>query len=397
MAPPAPRGPAIRIPRWIQLAGLPVLLILAYLLASTLGHALFLFLVAAVIAFLLNPLVRDVQRLKLRRGLAVAFVYLIFAAVVGIAAVAIGVVVVDQVRSASTHVEDYFTAANDRTGRTGAEHDIDRLQLWLNTHHLEKVKVNKSLTDWADSVKAKDITGYSRQIFNFATGAAKTVIYGLFSLILIVVISVYMLLDFERLETAVDRRFPPHGGLPLTRRIERALAGYVRGQIILSTVIGASAGLGMWVLGVTGLVPGADKYALLFGLWTALMEVIPYIGPWLSAVPPAIYALVVDPIGVIWVALLFVFIYQVEGHVVVPNVMANALRLHPLLVIFGLLAGGELYGLPGVLLALPTMAALRAIWEFYGERVELEQWEGEPPVPVDLDVEPKKPRAVSGS
>ena len=121
----------------------------------------------------------------------------------------------------------------------------------------------------------------------------------------------------------------------------------------------------MWILGRTGLVPGADRYALLFGVWTAVIEVIPYIGPWLSAVPPAIYALVVDPVSVLWVLALFVFIYQVEGHIVVPNVMANALRLHPLLVIFGLLAGGELYGIAGVLLALPTMAAARAIWEFF--------------------------------
>ena len=257
--------------------------------------------------------------------------------------------------------------------------------------------MKKSLTNWADSLKAKDITNLTRQAFSFAKGAARTVIVGLFSLILIIVISIYMLLDFERLEAAIDRRFPPHGGMPLTRRIERALAGYVRGQVILSTVIGASAGFGMWVLGATGLVPGADKYALLFGLWTGIIEVIPYIGPWLAAVPPALYALVVHPLGVVWVAVLFVFIYQIEGHVVVPNVMANALRLHPLLVIFGLLAGGELYGLPGVLLALPTMAALRAIWEFFGERLALEAWEeGETPVPVDVDLEPTKPRVVSG-
>ena len=98
------------------------------------------------------------------------------------------------------------------------------------------------------------------------------------------------------------------------------------------------------------------EYALLFGLWTAFVEVIPYIGPWLSAVPPAIYAIFVHPISIVWVALLFLFIYQIEGHVVVPNVMANALRLNPLLVIFGLLAGGELYGIAGVLVALPTMA-----------------------------------------
>jgi predicted PurR-regulated permease PerM len=391
----APRGPTIQIPRWIQLVGLPVLLVLGYFLASTLGHVLFLFLTASVIAFLLNPLVRDVQRLRLRRGVAVAVVYVLFAAAVGVAVAGIATVAVNQTRSASSRAEDYFTHKSPTTRKTGAENDIDRLQLWLNDHHLERVKIKKSLTNWADSLKAKDITGYTKQVFSFAKGAARTVILGLFSLVLIAVISIYMLLDFERLEAAIDRRFPPHGGLPLTRRIERALAGYVRGQVVLSTVIGASAGFGMWVLGATGLVPGADKYALLFGLWTAIIEVIPYIGPWLSAVPPAIYALVVHPIGVVWVAGLFVFIYQIEGHVVVPNVMANALRLHPLLVIFGLLAGGELYGLPGVLLALPTMAALRAIWEFFGERVELEHWEGDEPV-VPVDVEPPKPRAVSG-
>ena len=153
----------------------------------------------------------------------------------------------------------------------------------------------------------------------------------------------------------------------------------------------------MYVLGVTGLVEGAQHYALLFGLWTAFIEVIPYIGPWLSAVPPAIYALFVDPPwGVVWVGLLFLVIYQVEGHIVVPNVMANALRLHPLLVIFGLLAGGELYGIAGVLVALPTMAGGRAIWEFFRERITLESWENrEPELPDEVELEP--PRVVSRS
>jgi len=214
------------------------------------------------------------------------------------------------------------------------------------------------------------------------------VILLLFSIVLIAVISIYMLLDMPRLEESIDRRFPPHDGPPLTQRIERALWGYVRGQAILSLVIGTSAGVGMWILGTTGLVEGADRYALLFGVWTAFAEVIPYIGPWLSAVPPAIYALVVDPIGVLWVAALFVFIYQIEGHVVVPNVMANALRLHPLLVIFGLLAGGELYGIAGVLVALPTMAAGRAIWEFFRERIDLEPWEENADLPVEVELEP---------
>src|SRR5262249_25601166 len=154
--------------KWIQLVGLPVLLVLGYFLASTLGHVLFLFLTASVIAFLLNPLVRDVQRLRLRRGFAVALVYLVFAAAVGVAAAGVATVAVHQTRSASTRAEHYFTTKSKETGKTGAENDIDRLQLWLNRHHLERVKVKKSLTNWADSLKAKDITGFSKQIFSFA-------------------------------------------------------------------------------------------------------------------------------------------------------------------------------------------------------------------------------------
>ena len=79
----------------------------------------------------------------------------------------------------------------------------------------------------------------------------------------------------------------------------------------------------------------------------ALTEVLPYLGPWLGAIPPVIYALVVDPLSALWVTLLFLGIHQIEGHIVVPNVMGNALRLHPLLVIFGLLAGFEVNGLVG--------------------------------------------------
>ena len=395
--------PTIRIPRWIQLVGLPVLLLLGFFVAEALGHVVFLFLTAAVIAFTLNPLVRDLTRLRLPRGVAVAVVSVIFATAFVAVLVALGTVVVSETRSAADRIDAYLTEENPVTGKTGAEVDVDRLQQWLNDHGLEGVKLEQQLNDLTDSIGAGDVSKYAQDAISFAQGAARSVILFVFSVVLVVVISIYMLLDMPRLEESIDRRFPPHGGLPLTQRIERALWGYVKGQAILSIVIGTSAGVGMWILGTTGLVEGAERYALLFGLWTAFIEVIPYIGPWLSAVPPALYALVVDPVGVLWVAALFVFIYQVEGHVVVPNVMASALRLHPLLVIFGLLAGGALYGIPGVLVALPTMAAGRAVWEFFGERIELESWEEPTSRPVALDVDVgeqdsgEPPRAASGS
>jgi predicted PurR-regulated permease PerM len=394
-------GPTIQIPRWIQLVGLPVLLVLAFLLARTLGHVLFLFLTASVIAFTLNPLVRDLTRIKVPRTLSVLIVYSIFTAAVVALLIAIGAVAFDQARGAAQRIDDYVTEEDRVTGQTAAELDIDSLQAWLDDHGLERIQIRERVTESIESLSAGEISGYAQDAIEFAEGAAISVVLLFFSLILIVVISIYMLLDMNRLERSIDSRFPPHGGPPLTQQIESALWGYVKGQAILSTVIGTSAGVGMWILGKTGLVEGADEYALLFGLWAAFIEVIPYIGPWLSAVPPAIYALVVDPVGFIWVALLFLFIYQVEGHIVVPNVMANALRLHPLLVIFGLLAGGELYGIAGVLVALPTMAGLRAIWEFFRVRVRLERWdEGTPDIPVEVELEPPRvepPRAASGS
>ncbi len=397
------QGPTIQIPRWIQLVGLPVIAVVVFMLARPLGHVIFLFLAASVIAFTLNPLVRDLSRLRVPRGLGVGIVYTLFVVAIAAVLVLLGTIVVDQTRTSAERIDAYVTESDRITGKTGLEVDVDRLQGWLDDHGLEDVSVNDQVDEWVSSLGAGEISGYVQDAISFAQAAALSVVIFLFGLVLIVVISIYMLLDMRRLESTIDRRFPPHGGLPLTQRIERAMWGYVKGQAILSTVIGASAGVGMWILGKTGLVEGADRYALLFGLWTAFIEVIPYIGPWLSAVPPTIFALVVDPISVIWVVLLFLFIYQVEGHVVVPNVMASALRLHPLLVIFGLLAGGQLYGIAGVLLSLPTMAGLRAIWEFFSERVELEPWEeGGPHVPVEVELEaqppePEQPRAISGS
>jgi predicted PurR-regulated permease PerM len=95
----------------------------------------------------------------------------------------------------------------------------------------------------------------------------------------------------------------------------------------------------------------------------------------------------------LWVVLLFLAIQQLEGHVVVPKVMGKSLRLHPLLVIFGLLAGGEIYGFPGILVALPLLAAARAVWEFFSERLAFARWPAEGPVDeaVGLEVVADKP------
>ena len=385
----SPAAQKLQIPRWMQLVGLPLVLLFLWTLASTVAHVVFLFIVAALIALLLDPLVRALGQLRIPRGFSVAVVFLAFAAALVVGMIAIGVVVVDQSREAADRIDEYLTVERGQSSQTDAERDVDRLQGWLDDNGLERIEVREQGQDFVDSLREADPQEYTSRAIEFLEGAALSIFEVLFSLVLIIVVSIYMLLDMGRLSAAVDRRFPPRPDSgSLIPRIERALAGYVRGQVLLSLIIGVSAGVGLWVLGTLGWAEGMDQYALLFGAWVGAMELIPYLGPWLGAIPPVIYALIVDPVSAIWVTLLFLAIHQIEGHIVVPNVMGSALRLHPLLVIFGLLAGGEIYGLAGIFVALPLLAVLRAIWEFAGERIELEDWRGEGHVPVEVEIEP---------
>jgi predicted PurR-regulated permease PerM len=381
----------------MQLVGLPLLLLLIWVVAGAVRHAVFLFLVALLIALLLNPLVRGLGRVWIPRGIAVAIVYLTFAAAVALAVLALATVVVQQTRHASHRVDNYFTSASGQPQQTGAAHDLGRLQHWLDTHHLRQIKVQKRGTTFLSSIGTRDVEKYTTKALNWAEGAGLAVVGLLFSIVLVIVVSVYMLLDMDRLARAVDRRFPPlAGSTPLVQRMEQALASYVRGQVLLSLIMGTSAGVGLWVLGMLGLMPNGGKYALLFGTWTGIAELIPYVGPWLAAAPPVVYALVQHPLAAVWVALLFLAIQQLEGHVIVPKVMGHSLRLHPLLVIFGLLAGGEIYGFPGILVALPALAAGRAAWEFFAERVSLAPWEEDVSIRepgVDLAAASERPAA----
>jgi predicted PurR-regulated permease PerM len=387
------RPPRIEVPRWIQLVGLPLVALLAWVLLNRAGQVVFLFLVAALVALLLDPLVRALQRVRVPRGGAVGLVYLALAAALAIIVFGIATVVVSQTTRAANRFNDYFTHGHGKAGQTSADRDVDRLQHWLNTHHLRSIKVQKRGHKLVREIRQRDVGKYTHKIVTFLEGAAISIGKTLFSVVLLLVVSIYMLLDMQRLGRRLDRRFPPRPGEDaLLVTLERALASYVRGQALLSLIIGASAGIGLWIFGAAGLLPNAQQYALLFGAWVAVTEVIPYLGPWLGAAPPFLYALVVHPISALWVALLFLGIQQIEGHVVVPNVMGNALRLHPLLVIFGLAVGAELYGFPGALVALPLLAVGRAMWEFFADRIHFQPWSGRTvPVEVDVDVEVAEP------
>ena len=149
--------------------------------------------------------------------------------------------------------------------------------------------------------------------------------------------------------------FPPGpDGIRLGPQVQKGLIRYVRGQATVSFLIGASSGLGVYVLSLTGVWPDGDQYALILGLWAMSTEVIPYVGPILGALPAIVAG--GHPLArtALWVGFFYLGIHQLEGHVIVPRVMGQALGAHPLLVIFALVAGAELYGIFGAILSLPA-------------------------------------------
>jgi len=218
-------------------------------------------------------------------------------------------------------------------------------------------------------------------VVSFGSTLLTEIINALFDLVLVFVLSVYMLLYGQRIGAIVRRAMPAGDG---TRDddypflVQRAVSRYVGGQLLFSIVMGASAGLALYAFGVTGIFPDGRRYAIAFGAFYGVMELVPYVGPILGALPPVLVALFTDPIVALWVVLLFIVLQQLEGHVVAPQIFGHTLRINPLLVIFALLIGLQLYGVVGALVALPVAAVLRETAVYLNRHLVLEPWERSP-------------------
>jgi predicted PurR-regulated permease PerM len=354
------------VPRWVQLVGLPLAALAAWALAKAAGRVLLLFIIAGLIALILNPAVAFVQKGRLSRGPAVFVVYLAF--FVGLAGIGFLLAnpISNQVRTFTNNLPHIVNEANKQIA--SFERELNQ-----NGVHVHLVKPGKTALQSIQDKVAK-----SASKFVSFGGALLTEVAGaIFNLILVFVLSVYMLLYGQQIGALVRRVMPSGDGskaddYPLL--VQRAVSRYVGGQLLFSAIMGASAGVALWVFGELGIFPDASKYAVAFGVFYAAMELIPYVGPILGALPPVLVALFTDPITALWVALLFVGLQQLEGHVVAPQVFGHTLRINPLLVIFALLTGLEINGIFGALVALPILAVVRETVVYLSRHVKFESW-----------------------
>jgi predicted PurR-regulated permease PerM len=301
--------------------------------------ALVLVYVSMLVAIGLSPIVTAIQRRRARgpqrlpRWAAILVIYLTFIAVVAGVLMLVLPPLIDQARALWAAFPDMLHEA----------------QLWLIRRGLlqSELSVREAV---AQAPGGADAVGT-------VVGAVTGVLGGFFGLITVLIISFYLLVDADAIVSTFLRLFP-HAERPRVhdacRRVATKVSAWLGGQLLLAAVIGSTAALGLWLLGV--------PYFYVLALVAAIGEMIPIIGPLLSAIPAIIVGFTVSPGVGIGVAIFFLLQQQFENHVLVPKVMERQVGVSAVVVIISLLIGSSLLGIVGAILAVPTAAILQVLF-----------------------------------
>jgi predicted PurR-regulated permease PerM len=319
------------------LAGVALFWVLWQVISPIL-HTLVLFGLAAVLAFALSGPVDMLARRIHNRLLAIVAVYLLVGIVVVGGIILLAGPFVRQASELASALPQYASDLQARApevqttlGQYGVQTDLDQL----------KAQAASAIQQGGTDV-LKNLVGTLAEV-----GAM------ILDIVLALVISLYLLVDGPRFGTRSLAIIPPQHrakALFLQDNVSRVLGGYLRGQLTLAVIIGVLAGVGTALLGL--------PYAVVLGVLAGLFELVPMFGPILSVVPAVLVALFMPFPTVVWVALFFLVIQQVENNVLAPRISGHAVGLHPLGAMFALLAGFQLAGLLGGLFAVPLAGVL---------------------------------------
>ena len=295
------------------------------------GHVLLVASVAAVLTFALAPLINRLEAYMPRRAAAAVVFFGTLLAIVGIAGLLIWQLASEGERFAKQFGELSDALQGKRTFTIGPYAIPSNLQ--------ERV--------------TEIVTTQGPAIAGHTADFAAAVITSLVDLILVLVVTFYLLLDERRLKVITLRTLEP-SRRPAARRVFREVArvfgAYIRAQILVALSLGATVAAVLLALGV--------PYAVFLGLFAALAELIPMIGPIVGAVPALIVAGTLGGTTIIWVAVAFVIIQQIESNILVPRLTAHAVGLHPIGSILALVLGFEIGGVIGALFAVPIAGLL---------------------------------------
>jgi len=226
---------------------------------------------------------------------------------------------------------------------------LERAQTFLIEHNVlrERITLEQAV---------RNAPGTSGDAVGTVATAVTAFVEGIFGVVTILILTFYLLLDsrtlfdgFARLFARPDRPRVEH----VARQISSKISAWLSGQMILAGSIGLSAALGLYLLGV--------PYFYVLALVAAVGEIIPVIGPILSAIPAVAVGFGVSPQTGLFVLVFWIAQQQVENHLLVPKVMERQVGVSPVVVIAALLIGGAVLGILGAILAVPTAAVIQVV------------------------------------
>ncbi|HUS15562.1 MAG TPA: AI-2E family transporter [Chloroflexia bacterium] len=342
--PPPARLPAplLALNRWLQLfltliAG-TVVAVIAWTILERFQHILVLLLASFILTLLLGPLVDRLEQRRVPRllGTLIAFLLLIGVAVL------FGTLMLGPLIS---QIQDVLTAVPTLvSNRSSWLAEVDRFfrdnGIPLQTGALQD-QIGASISSTSTAL----------------LGGTLTVVTGVVGLVtdlfLILAITFYLLVDGGSIRNNVLRLLPDRvreRWFFVEATVNSVLGGYIRGQVVVALTVGVAAGLGSALLGV--------HYPLVIALLAFLFEFIPLLGPVLGMIPAVVIALFQPFPLVLWVIAYFIVLQQVESNLIVPRVSGHAVGLHPLGAMLALIAGVEVGGLGGALIAVPLVGVL---------------------------------------
>lgn len=354
---PAPghglRAPTPRVAVILVAVGVGAVVLLAA------GDAVSPFILGLLLAYLLDPLVERFARLGVPRWLAVLLVYVL---AIGVVALAIALTVPPLVRQVATFADQLPTIVRQIQYQLGHLNQLyDRLGLPTEIRSL----ANQMVKATVDAVQNLDL-GVIRPIIASAAGFVSSI----FGYLILPAWLFYLLKDRPKLQASFDRSLPPAWRADvwaIVGIVHEVFGKWIRGQIILGSTVGIASFVGLTFLGLA-VDPIFSQYAVLLALIAGFGELIPIIGPIITAVPAVLLGLTAGAEPALAALILYFGIQQVENNVLVPKIQSDAIELHPTLIIVALVVGGAIFGLLGAVLALPVTAAFRDVFAYVFRR-----------------------------
>jgi predicted PurR-regulated permease PerM len=298
------------------------------------------FAIAMIISYVLNPIVNVFHNRGVPRTFAVLLIYAIFITSLIVILMNLIPIFMKQLVELNEHMPQLTIKAQSLMDTVNDNRFLPQSV---------RMGINHSLVKFE--------SGISKIISNYISGIGNT-INMLFIAFIIPFLAFYMIKDFRLIEksalTFVPKRHRDHT-VKLLVEIDSALGSYIRGQFIVCIIVGGMAYIGYWIIGM--------EYALLLASVVAIFNIVPYLGPYLGAAPAIIMASAISWKMVLYVVIVNTLVQILESNLISPQVVGRTLHMHPLLIIFVLLVGGELAGVVGLILAVPFFAVLKVIYQ----------------------------------